>query len=61
MVSELCVGNVIGSGALALSDGQHLVFRHVQKLGSRVDEAFDQPRTGDAVHFRTFTSDPLHG
>src|SRR3546814_477025 len=34
--------------------------RHVEKLRAFVDEAGNQPGTGDAVDFRAFTGNPLH-
>jgi hypothetical protein len=34
--------------------------RHIKKFGVRVNKAQDQPRAGDPVDFRAFTSDPLH-
>src|SRR5581483_4194578 len=60
VVSELHTFHIVGRGALALGDLQHLVGRHEQEFGLRIYELADQPGTGDAVHLHLLTSHPLH-
>ena len=60
VVPELHVRHVEGRGSLLVGHRQHPVGRHVQELGLRIDESLDQPRTGNAVHFRPLAGDPLH-
>src|SRR5262249_53773819 len=60
VVAELGAGVVIWCRTLSFGDFGHLVPRHVQELRIGVDEAFDQPRTGDAVDLWPLTSNPLH-
>ncbi len=53
-------GGVIGVRVLTLCDLEHLVGRHVEELGLRVDEVLDQPGAGDPVGLRSFSCYPLH-
>src|SRR3990167_2800090 len=53
--------NIIWRGAPFLRHLYHILGRHVQELGLRIDEARDQPRTGDAVDLRALARDPFHG
>ena len=39
---------------------EKLLFGHEEKLGLRVNEAKNEPRAGDAVHFNVGSSYPLH-
>src|SRR5262245_5802099 len=59
-MAELHARDVIGNRAALFGDFQHIARRHVEKLRLLVDEAQDQPRAGDAVDLRPFTSDPFH-
>src|SRR5690349_7162236 len=61
MGERLGARDVIRRGACLLSHGEDLLGRHIQELGIRLDEAPDQPGTGDAVDLGTFTGYPLHG
>src|SRR5690349_10788317 len=52
--------DVVGSRASLLGDRKYAVSRHIEKLRLRLDEAADQPRTGDAIDLGVFACDPLH-
>ena len=58
--SELGVRDVKRRSAFTLGDGHHLVAWRIQKLGLRIDEALDQPRTGDAIHLWSSAGYPFH-
>jgi hypothetical protein len=58
VVPELHAGNVICRRALAFRDERDLVARDVQEIGISVDEALDQPRSGNPIDLRPFTSGP---
>ena len=60
LVTELHVRNVIGNRAFASRRVHDLARRDEQELRLRIDEAADEPRTGDTVDPGTFTRDPLH-
>ena len=57
---ELRTLGVIGVRALLFRDLQHLVARNEDELCLVIDEALDQPWTGDAVDVRVLSRDPLH-
>src|SRR5207249_10381854 len=59
-VSELHPWNVVGDGPFTLGNRHNLVCRHEEERRVLVDEPRDQPRTGDAVDTRPFTSHPFH-
>jgi hypothetical protein len=59
-VGELGVGGIEGARGLDLDHGQHLVSRDIADLGLGVDEAADQPGTGDPVDLGTRTGNPPH-
>ncbi len=50
--------DVIGHRAEPLGNALDLGRRHIEKHGARVDEAADQPGTGDPVDLRTGSRDP---
>src|SRR6266403_3496084 len=60
VVSELHPRNVVGNGPFTLGNRHDLICRHEQERRVLVDEPRDQPRTGDAVDARLFTSHPFH-
>src|SRR2546426_1223131 len=59
-VSELHPRHVVGNGPFTLGNRHDLVRRHEEERRVLVDESRDQPRTGDAVDARLFTSHPFH-
>src|SRR5262249_52821926 len=58
-MAELDAVDVVWRGALLFRDREHLVHRHVDELGFRIDEARDQPRAGDAVDLWALARHPL--
>ncbi|MOA38450.1 hypothetical protein D3C78_1601360 [compost metagenome] len=60
-MAEFDARDVVGRRLLLGSHSQHLCSGYVEKLGLRIDEARDQPGTGDPVDLWTFTGNPLHG
>ena len=58
-VAELDALDVIGSAADVGGDLGDVVRRHVDELRAGIDEAADEPRTGDAVDLRVLAGDPL--
>src|SRR6266851_56381 len=59
LVGELDAIDVIGCGARLLGDRENLVCRDVNEFGRWIDEAPDQPRTGDAVDLGMLSGHPL--
>jgi hypothetical protein len=51
---------VIWYGAGLVRDANHVARRHEEEFRLAVDEPCDEPRTSDAVDFRTFSCDPAH-
>src|SRR5258708_13420502 len=51
--------DVVGYPARLLSDGKDLVLRDVDERCIGIDEAPDQPGTGDTVDLRMFSRHPL--
>lgn len=60
-VAELDARHVIGDRTGLLGDHQDLIGRHVEKFSVVVDEPIDQPRASNAIDFRAFSRNPLHG
>src|SRR5207245_3077964 len=60
-MTQLDVRNIIRDCVFAVRDVPNSIRRHKQELWLRIDEARDQPRTGDAIYTRTLAGDPLHG
>src|SRR5258705_349775 len=58
--AQLPVGDVVGEGRPPPARLEDFPGGHEQELGFRVDEAGDQPGTGDAIDPRAFTCDPFH-
>src|SRR5258708_2327944 len=58
-VSELDALDVVGNGAGLLGNRRHLIGRDIDELRLRIDEAADQPGTGDAVDLRMLARHPL--
>src|SRR2546430_16171679 len=58
---ELNVGHVIRDGAAIARGGEHISRRYKQKLRLAIDEARNEPRTGDAIDLRAFSGHPFHG
>jgi hypothetical protein len=56
VVAELDAGHVVGDRALARSDRHHVVCRHEQKFGARVDELWTSPRKVEGFSDRFFES-----
>src|SRR6267142_3419309 len=59
-MGKFYTGDVVRNGSGCGGDAQYVPGRHEQELGFRIDEARDQPGTGDAVDLRAFTRDPFH-
>src|ERR1700682_4863980 len=59
-VAQLDSRYVVRDRALPLRGGEHFLSRYVEKLGIRVDEPFDQPRTRDPVDAGVLSGDPFH-
>lgn len=60
VMTEFYVRHVIGDGSLPLSGLHHLVGRDEQKLGLRVHELLDEPRTSHSVHLDSFSCYVFH-
>src|SRR6184192_560143 len=58
-VAELNVFDVIGCSANLCSDFGHIVRRDVDEFGVRIDEAADEPRTGNAIDLGMLARHPL--
>src|SRR5215831_10091036 len=58
-VGEFDAFDVIGRSARRFGDVENVLGGDVDELRLRIDEAPDQPRTGDAVDFRALARDPL--
>ena len=58
-MTELDALDVIGSAADVGGDLGDVVRRHVNELRAGIDEAADEPRTGDAVDLRVLAGYPL--
>src|SRR6266404_4130072 len=58
-VGEFHAIDVVGYAARLLSDGKDLILRDVDELCIGIDEAPDQPGTGDTVDLRMFARHPL--
>ena len=61
VVPEFDARHVVGDRACCAGYPQHIRARHVEEFGGIVDEPGDEPRTGDAIDFRTFPCNPFHG
>jgi hypothetical protein len=61
MMAQFNTGDIIGNSAGSGGNFHHVATRHIQELRRFVDEARDQPGTGDAVDLGALTGDPLHG
>lgn len=61
MREPLGAGDVVGNGPGLCRNGEHPVSRHIEKFGIRLDEAADQPRTGDTVDLGVLARDPFRG
>ena len=59
-VPQLNARDVVGDGALSLSHRGDRVCRDKEEFGIVVDEALDQPRTGNPVDICILSGDPLH-
>src|SRR5216684_1831807 len=53
-------GCVKGDRSFSARGFEKLLFGHEEKFGLRVNEAKNEPRAGDAVHFNVGSSYPLH-
>jgi hypothetical protein len=60
VVAELHPFDIVRCCAFALGHFHHLVLGHEQKLGIRIDELLDEPRTCDPIYLYTLACDPLH-
>src|SRR5262245_43594710 len=61
VVAQFDISHVEGNCILKLCCLHDFARRDVEKLSLRIDEALDQPWTGDAIHFWPLTRYPLHG
>src|SRR5882672_9492421 len=59
-MGKFYTGDVVRNSSGCGSDAKYVPGRHEQELGFGIDEARDQPGTGDAVDLRAFTRDPFH-
>src|SRR6187402_2062623 len=59
LMGELDPVNVVGRSTRFPGDLEHILGRDVNELRLRIDEAPDQPWTGDAVDLRTFARHPF--
>src|SRR5262245_18730618 len=55
----LGAGGVVRVRTFTLGDREHLLGRHVEELGFRIDEFPNEPGACDAVRLRSLTCDPL--
>ena len=55
---QVDAGNVEGNGAFLFCNGENLRRRGIEYFSFRIDEAVDQPWTGDPVDLRAFADDP---
>src|SRR5579859_4150351 len=60
VVAQLRLWNIVGRAALPLSDGQNLISRSEDEFGVGIDEALNEPWTGNAVDLRPLAGYPLH-
>ena len=60
MMAEFDIRNVVRNSVLFCCFDQNLIGRDEEKFGLRIDEFFNEPWTGDAVHFHFFACDPFH-
>src|SRR5262245_39527596 len=60
-VGEFDALDVVGRSARRFGDLENVLGGDVDEFRLRIDEAPDQPRTGDAVDFRALACDPLAG
>src|SRR6266478_2549802 len=59
LMREFHTIDVVRNPTRLLSNGEYLILRHVDEFCIGIDEASDQPRTGDAVDLRVFSRHPL--
>jgi hypothetical protein len=57
---ELGIRRIKGPTALRLRRTEHLIGRHVEKLGVRIDETANEPRARDAIGLWSSPRHPLH-
>src|SRR5260370_6927668 len=60
-VGEFDALDVVGRSARRFGDLDNVLGGDVDEFRLRIDEAPDQPRTGDAVDFRALARNPLAG
>src|SRR5215471_1185166 len=60
MMAEFDIRHIERDGAFTFRDLHHLIRWHIEELGLRVNESFDEPGTGDAVHLWSRSGYPLH-
>ena len=59
-VRQIGTRNIVEDGAQPFGLAEHLLGRGEDELRRGIDEAGDQPGTGDAVDLRTLAGDPGH-
>src|SRR5258708_15481736 len=59
-MAKLDVLDVVGNGVEALRLRHHLFAGHKHELGLLIDEFFDEPWAGNAIHLDLFAGDPFH-
>ena len=59
-VADLDAFDIVGDAAQFLGDLDHVSGLDEMKLGVAIDEAADQPGTGDPVCLGVLTGDPFH-
>src|SRR5215475_14222526 len=60
-VGEFDALDVVGRSARSFGDIENVLGRDIDEFRLRIDEAPDQPGTGDAVDFRALARGPLAG
>src|SRR6266403_6187323 len=60
MVAKIHLRHIVRNGLFPLCRLHYLIRRHEKEFGLRINEFFDQPRTGHPVHFDFFASNPFH-
>src|SRR5262249_16744489 len=61
VMAKFNIWHIERRGTLPRRDGHNLVSRYVQKLGMGVNEALDEPGTGNAVNLWPLMGHPFHG
>jgi hypothetical protein len=61
MVTKFDAGYIVGRCPDFGGNAHHVAGRDIEKLRGLVDKACHQPGAGNAVDFRAFAGNPLHG